>query len=118
MKPGHVYIMTNKPRGTLYIGVTADLIRRVSEHKQRVGSKFSRKYNLDKPVWHETFDDIADAIQRETSLKRWLRDWKITLIETNNPEWKDLFSEIHGANSRESFSGLRCAAPENDITPS
>ena len=96
MKIGYVYIMTNKPRGTLYIGVKADLVRRVSEHQQRTGSKFARKYNLDKLVWHEAYDDIADAIQRETSLKRWLRDWKIALIEKTNPEWNDLFPALAG----------------------
>jgi putative endonuclease len=97
MKTGYVYIVTNKPRGTLYIGVTADLVRRISEHRLRTGGKFARKYNLDKLVWFEIFDDIAGAIQRETSLKRWLRDWKIALIEENNPEWLDRFAEVFGS---------------------
>jgi putative endonuclease len=96
VKPGYVYIMTNKLRGTLYIGVTADLVRRASEHRQRTGGKFARKYNLDKLVWWEAHDDIAVAIQRETSLKRWLREWKIALIEKQNPEWIDLFPALVG----------------------
>jgi putative endonuclease len=97
MKAGYVYIMTNKPRGTLYLGVTSDLVRRVSEHKQRIGGQFARKYNLDKLVWFEVFDDITTAIQRETSMKRWLRAWKIALIEEQNPDWLDRFAELYGS---------------------
>ena len=90
-----VYLMTNKPRGTLYLGVTADIVRRVSEHKQGARRSFTGRYNLDKLVWFETFDHIELAIQRETSLKRWSRDWKIELIEKGNPDWRDLFEDIH-----------------------
>jgi putative endonuclease len=96
VKSGYVYIMTNKLRGTLYIGVTTDLVRRASERRQRTGGKFARKYNLDKLVWWEAHDAIDVAIQRETSLKRWLRDWKIALIEKDNPEWKDLYPALVG----------------------
>jgi putative endonuclease len=99
MKSGYVYIMTNKQRGTIYIGVTSDLIRRVSEHRLRAGGKFARKYNLDKLVWWETHDDISSAIQRETSLKRWMRDWKVALIETNNRDWRDLFPDLVGSET-------------------
>jgi putative endonuclease len=95
LEPSFVYIMTNKPRGTLYIGVTADLIKRASEHKQLSGKSFTARYNLDKLVWFEQFDHIDLAIQRETSLKRWYRHWKIEMIEKTNPQWRDLFDDIH-----------------------
>ncbi|WP_316045086.1 GIY-YIG nuclease family protein [Bosea sp. BH3] len=95
LEPSFVYLMTNKPRGTLYLGVTADLVRRVSEHKLGVGRSFTARYNLDKLVWFETFDHIELAIQRETSIKRWSRDWKIEMVEKDNPNWRDLFEDIH-----------------------
>jgi len=95
LEPSFVYIVTNRPRGTLYLGVTADLVRRVSEHKLGAGRSFTARYNLDKLVWFETFSDIALAIQRETSLKRWSREWKIKLIEKGNRDWRDLFEDIH-----------------------
>ncbi len=95
LEPSFVYLMTNKPRGTLYLGVTADLVRRVSEHKQLAGRSFTAHYNLDKLVWFEQFDHIDLAIQRETSLKRWLRAWKIDLVEKANPGWRDLFEDIY-----------------------
>jgi putative endonuclease len=94
MKGGWVYILTNKPRGTLYIGVTADLPRRLEEHRLSLRPSFAARYNLDKLVWCEFIEDIAVAIQRETSIKRWLRAWKIELIERSNPEWRDLSGEM------------------------
>ena len=94
-QPSFVYIMTNKPRGTLYIGVTAELVRRVSEHRQLQGRSFTARYNLDKLVWYEPHETIELAIQRETSLKRYERAWKIELIEKMNLTWRDLFEEIH-----------------------
>ena len=94
LDPSYVYVMTNKPRGTLYIGVTADLVRRASEHKQLIGRTFTARYNLDKLVWFEKFEQIELAIQREANLKRWYRQWKIQLIEQTNPQWRDLFEDI------------------------
>ncbi|BCB20683.1 GIY-YIG nuclease family protein [Bosea sp. ANAM02] len=94
LEPSFAYIVTNKPRGTLYLGVTADLVRRVSEHKQVAGRSFTARYNLDKLVWFEVFGEIERAIQRETSLKRRSREWKIKLIEMGNPGWRDLFEDI------------------------
>ncbi len=90
MQGGWVCILTNKPRGTLYTGVTADLERRLAEHRSGAGSAFVRRYNLHCLVFAEHHASIEHAIQRETSLKRWLREWKIDLIETVNPEWRDL----------------------------
>ncbi|MGO4172378.1 GIY-YIG nuclease family protein [Bosea sp. TAF32] len=95
LESSFVYIMTNKPRGALYLGVTADLVKRISEHKLLVSRSFTARYNLDKLVWFETFDHIDLAIQRETSLKRWNREWKIELIENGNPNWRDLFEDIY-----------------------
>jgi putative endonuclease len=88
------YFMTNKPRGVLYIGVTADLAGRVLQHRQGTGSAFCRKYNLTRLVHAERHEDIRDSITREKVLKAWQRDWKIELIERHNPEWCDLFDVI------------------------
>jgi putative endonuclease len=91
---GWTYIMANKPRGVLYIGVTADLAARVQQHRDGTGSSFCRKYNLTTLVHAEPHDDITNAIAREKALKAWKRDWKIDLIEKHNPEWRDLFDVI------------------------
>jgi putative endonuclease len=90
----YVYIVTNKPRGTLYIGVTNDLIRRVYEHKNGMLDGFTKKYCLKMLVYYEFFDDILFAIQRKKTIKHWIREWKITLIESNNPLWQDLYIEL------------------------
>ena len=89
MKQYYVYIMTNKSR-TLYAGVTNNLEKRVHEHKQRMGSRFTTKYNIDRLVYFEVFSDIRDAIAREKQIKGWLRARKIALIESVNPNWEDL----------------------------
>ena len=87
---GYVYIMTNKRNSVLYIGITTDLVRRVYEHVSGSGSVFTRKYKCHKLVYDEVFQNPQDAIDRETQLKWWHREWKISLIEQNNPEWLDL----------------------------
>ncbi|MBQ8465838.1 MAG: GIY-YIG nuclease family protein [Alphaproteobacteria bacterium] len=94
MKNMYVYILANKPYGTLYIGVTNNLIRRVYEHKNKITDGFTAKYNLDRLVYYEIYESEIEAIKREKTLKSWLRDWKIDLINKFNPEWKDLYSEI------------------------
>jgi putative endonuclease len=91
---GWVYMMINRPRGTLYTGITADLIRRVSEHKSGTGSTFTRRYYLKTLVWLEHHHDITAAIQRETNIKRWPRQWKLELIEKDNPAWDDLYLRL------------------------
>ena len=91
---GYVYILTNKPNGTLYIGVTSDLIRRIFEHKTKAVDGFSKRYGLDRLVYFETFTTIAEAIRREKRLKRYRRDWKIQLIEGSNPGWEDLYPRL------------------------
>ncbi|MEI7480139.1 MAG: GIY-YIG nuclease family protein [bacterium] len=90
MKNYYVYILTSKYNGTLYIGVTNNLPFRVSQHKLGIADGFTKKYNIKNLVYYETTQDIVSAIEREKSLKRWKRDWKIKLIEKENPEWRDL----------------------------
>jgi putative endonuclease len=94
MPAGWIYIMTNRPNGTLYLGVTSNLARRVSEHQNGYGSAFTRRYGLHRLVYAEPHADIATAIQRETSVKRWPRAWKVRLIVAGNPEWADLSGSV------------------------
>jgi len=88
--------MTNGRHGTLYIGVTSDLARRVWEHREGLVEGFSKRYGLKQLVYAERHDDIRFAIQREKTLKHWSRAWKIALIERDNPDWEDLYTKIHG----------------------
>jgi len=92
---GWVYIMTNKPRGIPYIGVTSDIAARVVQHREGKGSSFCRKYNLTRLVLAEPYESILDAIAREKAMKEWKREWKIALIEASNPDWRDLFETIN-----------------------
>ena len=89
-----VYLLTNRKHGTLYLGVTNDLVRRVHEHKNKVARGFSARYDLKKLVWYEAYDDPTNAISREKELKKWRRSWKIRLIEEDNPDWSDLYASI------------------------
>ncbi len=91
----YVYIIASKKYGVLYIGVTNDLPRRAVEHKEGLIEGFSKTYHVKRLVYVEAFDYIDQAIHREKCLKRWKRDWKIELIEKVNPEWKDLYEDIH-----------------------
>jgi len=90
----YVYILTNKRNGTLYIGITNDLIKRVWQHKEKVVEGFTEKYNVDKLVYYEIFRDPENAIKREKRIKKYPRKWKLNLIEKDNPEWKDLYEEL------------------------
>lgn len=94
MKPMYVYIMSNKNNNVLYIGVTNDLIRRIYEHKNKMLKGFTSKYNVEKLVYYECFEDELLAIQREKNLKNWHKEWKENLIRQMNPEWKDLYEGI------------------------
>lgn len=89
-----VYILTNKKYGTLYIGVTNDLKRRIYEHKMKLVEGFTKTYNLDKLVYFETTNSVESAIEREKQMKEWKRDWKINKIERDNPGWKDLYPSL------------------------
>ncbi len=90
MKNYYVYILTNKPRGTLYIGVSSNLKKRIYEHKLQSFDGFTKKYNIRILVYFEEFSDAISAIEREKRLKKWNRDWKIRLIEESNKDWRDI----------------------------
>jgi putative endonuclease len=90
----YVYIMTNKPGGTLYVGITNDIARRVEEHKSGLVKGFTEKYKLHILVYCESYPTAHEAIAREKQIKEWHRNWKIRLIKTDNPEWKDILELI------------------------
>ncbi|MGH7055919.1 MAG: GIY-YIG nuclease family protein [Stellaceae bacterium] len=89
-----VYLLASKPYGTLYIGFTTDLARRVWEHKNKLVPGFTAKYGVDRLVWFEIHDDRDSALRREKQIKEWKRGWKINLIEHDNPHWTDLYRDI------------------------
>ncbi len=94
MKQPAVYILTSKKYGTLYIGVTSNLVKRIWKHKNNVVFGFTQKYNIHRLVWYETHETMYSAISRENAMKKWRRRWKIELIEQQNPHWKDLYPMI------------------------
>lgn len=96
MKQPCVYILTNKRYGTLYIGVTGDLARRIWQHRNDCADGFTKKHRLHRLVYMEPHDTMEDAIVREKRLKKWNRAWKIRLIQTINPEWNDLYDTLTG----------------------
>ncbi len=89
-----VYLITNKPYGTLYVGVTRDIVKRVYEHKSGFVEGFSKRHDLGRLVWYEAHEDVISAIEREKLIKKWHRDWKINLVQLENPEWNDLYESI------------------------
>ena len=93
-KGGWVYIMADRYRGTLYVGVTASLAARVFQHRAGSGSDFCRRYGLDRLVWAERSERIEECIAHEKRLKKWRREWKISMIERANPDWADLFDRL------------------------
>lgn len=102
MKPGFIYILTNKNNTTLYVGVTSHIVQRINQHKDKIfPESYSAKYNLNKLVYYEAFQEIGDAIGREKQIKGGSRQKKLDLINSKNPEWKDLYDEIV-----ENFSNL------------
>lgn len=103
MKAGYVYMLSNRYRGTLYIGVTSDLIKRIWQHREKLLEGFTKRYNLTRLVWYEIHDTIESAIMTEKKLKNRERHLKIAIIERMNPEWHDLYQEICGEGS--------CATP-------
>ena len=94
MKNYYVYILSNKRNGTLYVGVTSDLVKRIYEHKNDLSEGFSKKYQTHTLVYYERHQSIEEAILREKQIKKWNRSWKIRLIEETNPEWTDLYQDI------------------------
>ncbi len=93
-KTYYVYILASQRNGTLYTGMTNDLLRRVSEHKSGAVDGFTKRYKVDRLVYFESTNDVRVAIEREKQIKKWYRKWKIELIESQNPEWKDLYEEL------------------------
>ncbi|MEL7361714.1 MAG: GIY-YIG nuclease family protein [Bacteroidota bacterium] len=93
-RPGFVYILASKPNGTLYIGVTSDLVQRMQEHRDGAVEGFTKRYDVHRLVHIEQYDDIREAVERERRLKRWNRAWKLDLIRTSNPTWRDLVEDL------------------------
>ncbi|MEW6331701.1 MAG: GIY-YIG nuclease family protein [Pseudomonadota bacterium] len=89
-----VYILASDKNGTLYLGVTSDLIKRIWEHKNDVVPGFTNRYGVHELVWYELHDSMESAISREKAIKEWKRQWKLELIERMNPQWKDLYPEL------------------------
>ncbi len=94
MKRGYVYIMASARNGTLYIGVTSDLVQRIWQHREGVADGFTKTYGCKSLVWYEVHDDLDQARQREVRMKKWNRQWKLREIEALNPDWDDLFKSI------------------------
>ena len=94
MKYFYVYILSSKRNGTLYVGVTSNLIKRVDEHKNDVVAGFTKKYKVHNLVWYETHDNAVSPISREKQIKKWKRQWKLQLIEKDNQKWIDLYDDI------------------------
>ena len=94
MRPSYVYILASKRNGTLYVGVTSDLVKRIWEHKSDVADGFTKRYHIHILVWYEEHASIQDAIQREKNIKEWKRAWKIELIQRSNSLWRDLYPEV------------------------
>jgi len=93
-KDYYVYVLASQRNGTLYVGVTSNLIKRIWEHKNKVIQGFTQKYSVDKLVYFEQYRDPENAIKREKRLKRYNRQWKLELVEKENPEWRDLYTEL------------------------
>ena len=94
LKKGYLYILASRRNGTLYVGVTSDLVKRIEEHKQKLVDGFTKKYGITTLVYFETFENIRDAIIRERQIKEWKRKWKTELIQSVNPYWRDLYEDI------------------------
>jgi putative endonuclease len=93
-KSSYVYILASGLNGTLYVGVTSDLIRRVWQHREGVAEGFSKQYGVKNLVWYEVHSEITEAIRREKQIKKWDRRWKVELIQESNPRWRDLYADI------------------------
>ena len=113
-----VYILASKRNGTLYIGVTSDLIKRVWEHKNDLVQGFTRRYGVHQLVWYELHDTMESAIQREKRLKEWKRNWKLQLIESMNPDWEDLYHRIFDGLPLDwipAFAGMSAPGSRRDL---
>ena len=90
----YVYLLASRKDGSIYLGVTNDIVRRIYEHRTKAVRSFASKYNITRLVWFEIYDDPISAISREKELKKWKRTWKVELIEAENPQWNDLYESI------------------------
>jgi putative endonuclease len=90
----YVYLLARRKQGTLYLGVTKDLVRRIYQHREKLTPGFTPRYGIRRLVWFEVYDNPVNAIEREKEIKKWRRAWKIALIEKDNPDWRDLYPEI------------------------
>jgi putative endonuclease len=95
----YVYILASRPGGAIYVGTTNNLIRRAYEHKIGAVKGHTKRFNIDRLVYFESYADVRDAVQREQNIKHWPRAWKINLFLESNPEWRDLYEEIAGASA-------------------
>ncbi|GAB3438259.1 GIY-YIG nuclease family protein [Massilia solisilvae] len=93
-KESYVYMLAGGRYGTLYVGVTSDLIRRVWQHREEFADGFTKKYGVKQLVWYEVHIDIVEAIRREKQIKHWNREWKLRLVHERNPQWRDLYLEL------------------------
>ncbi|OQW40992.1 MAG: GIY-YIG nuclease [Proteobacteria bacterium SG_bin4] len=100
MKDPYVYLLASQRNGTLYIGVTSNLIQRIWQHREGLAEGFTQKYGVKTLVWYEQHATMESAIAREKALKKWNRAWKLKLIEETNPQWRDLWPEINGETER------------------
>lgn len=94
MKQPCVYLLASRRNGTLYVGVTSDLVKRVWEHKENLADGFTKRYGVHALVWYEPHGSMESAIQREKAIKEWKRRWKLELIEKTNPQWRDLYADL------------------------
>jgi len=95
-KPSYVYLLASKPYGTLYVGVSADLVKRIWQHREGFADGFTKENAVKRLVWYEVHAEIYEAIRREKQIKLWKREWKVNLIQQVNPGWRDLYDEIVG----------------------
>lgn len=114
MKAPAIYILASQRNGTLYIGVTSNLIQRIWQHREGVVQGFTQQYGVKTLVWYEQHETMQSAISREKALKKWNRDWKLRLIETRNPQWLDLWPEITG-EVPQLPSAAQCQAPSPSV---
>ena len=94
LKKGYLYILASRRNGTLYVGVTSDLVKRIEEHRQKLVEGFTKKYEITDLVYFGTYEDIRDAIIRERQIKEWKQKWKTELLQSVNPYWRDLYEDI------------------------
>ena len=102
-KASYVYILASGLNGTLYIGVTSDLVKRIWQHREGLAEGFTKRYGIKDLVWYEVHSEITEAIRREKQIKKWDRSWKVELIQENNPGWRDLYADITTAVAQYGF---------------